>query len=123
MHKVLPWLNQTNVKWNHVVSICKEDGTRTQFQQEGAAEFAIYYEKLLGSQVIYEPFEQQVVTSGPKIIGEQAKLLAKPFTKGIKLALFNIDDDKSLGLNGFTSYFFKQAWELVGLHFTDAVMV
>lgn len=38
------------------------------------------------------------------------------------MALFGIGDDKSPGPDGFSSYFFKKAWPIVGDLFSEAVM-
>lgn len=39
----------------------------------------------------------------------------------IKDALFDVGDDKSLGLDGYTSHFFKKSWETVGNDFMGAI--
>ncbi|XP_031267086.1 uncharacterized protein LOC116125518 [Pistacia vera] len=39
----------------------------------------------------------------------------------IRIALFSILDDKAPGLDGFTSLFFKRAWNIIGIDFRDAV--
>lgn len=39
----------------------------------------------------------------------------RPYTgKDVKIALFQIDSNKSPGLDGFSSGFFKSAWSIVG---------
>lgn len=40
----------------------------------------------------------------------------------IKEALFDIGDDKSPRPDGYTSKFFKQAWNIVGGSFCEAVL-
>jgi len=37
-----------------------------------------------------------------------------PSDQEIKLALFDIREDKAHGPDGFSSYFFKKAWSIVG---------
>ncbi|GJU52485.1 hypothetical protein Tco_1226199 [Tanacetum coccineum] len=38
----------------------------------------------------------------------------------IKVAMFNIGEDKSLGPDGFTSAFFKKGWDIIGKEVCDA---
>ncbi|XP_031255913.1 uncharacterized protein LOC116113894 [Pistacia vera] len=48
--------------------------------------------------------------------------LTAPITDDeIRIALFSIPDDKSPGPDGFTSLFFKRAWDIIGTDFRDAV--
>ncbi|XP_057969514.1 uncharacterized protein LOC131158661 [Malania oleifera] len=39
----------------------------------------------------------------------------------VKLALFSIGEEKSLGLDGYTYCFFKKAWGTIGVKFTIAI--
>ena len=41
--------------------------------------------------------------------------------KEIKKAMFSISKDKSPGLDGFSSCFFKKAWPILGEQFVEAV--
>ncbi|GJZ99568.1 hypothetical protein Tco_0672119 [Tanacetum coccineum] len=57
-----------------------------------------------------------------KVDAEKALHMVKEVSnEEIKIALFDIDDDKALGLNGFTSKFFKSLWETVGKDLCAAV--
>ncbi|XP_031260175.1 uncharacterized protein LOC116118324 [Pistacia vera] len=48
--------------------------------------------------------------------------LTAPITDDeIRIALFSILDDKALGLDGFTSLFFKWAWDIIGIDFKEVV--
>ncbi|XP_031287107.1 uncharacterized protein LOC116145808 [Pistacia vera] len=48
--------------------------------------------------------------------------LTAPITDDeIRIALFSIPDDKASGPDGFTSLFFKRAWDIIGTDFRDAV--
>ncbi|XP_031260174.1 uncharacterized protein LOC116118323 [Pistacia vera] len=48
--------------------------------------------------------------------------LTAPITNDeVRIALFSIPDDKALGPDGFTSLFFKWAWDIIGTDFRDAV--
>jgi hypothetical protein len=48
-------------------------------------------------------------------------ILALVSADHIKQVLFSIDDDKAPGLDGYTSTFFKKAWNIVGDEFCSAV--
>ena len=39
----------------------------------------------------------------------------------IKNALFSIPDDKSPGIDGYSSYFFKKSWNILGMDLIDAI--
>ena len=58
----------------------------------------------------------------PCISEDQNHQLTMPVTEEeIKEALFSIGDDKALGLDGYSSFFFKRAWNVVGADFCDVV--
>uniref|UniRef100_A0A803N4X5 RNA-directed DNA polymerase, eukaryota, reverse transcriptase zinc-binding domain protein n=1 Tax=Chenopodium quinoa TaxID=63459 RepID=A0A803N4X5_CHEQI len=49
--------------------------------------------------------------------------LCRPFTsRDVKEALWNIDDDKAPGPDGFSSKFFKASWAIVGEDITKGVL-
>ena len=53
----------------------------------------------------------------PKVITtDDNKSLNKLFTlQEIKMNLFNINPNKSLGPNGFQAFFFQKCWEIIGV--------
>ncbi|XP_074262977.1 uncharacterized protein LOC141585829 [Silene latifolia] len=69
--------------------------------------FVEYYTGLLGGEVQVKPLSDIVLSDGPK--GE------------IKKALFSISSNKSPGQDGFSSGFFKGAWDIVGDAFCLAI--
>ncbi|GFS31042.1 hypothetical protein Acr_00g0015330 [Actinidia rufa] len=63
------------------------------------------------------------VSGGRKLDPGQAKSLTQQVTEeDIKLAFFTIGEDKTPGLDGYTSCFFKKTWDIVGPYFIAAVM-
>jgi hypothetical protein len=63
-----------------------------------------------------------VVQSGACInVDSHAYLLAPVSADDIKQVLFSMDDNKAPGPDGYTSAFFKKAWNIVGADFCSAV--
>lgn len=59
---------------------------------------------------------------GPTLPEEHATSLIRDISRQeIKNALLSIGDDKSSGLDGHTSYFFKESWNIVGDEFMEAI--
>ncbi|KAK4384262.1 hypothetical protein Sango_3078500 [Sesamum angolense] len=57
------------------------------------------------------------------ITEEEANSLSRPITSDdIKNAIFDIEEDRAPGPDGFSSGFFKAAWPVVGAEVTAAVM-
>ncbi|KAK4383974.1 Transposon TX1 uncharacterized protein [Sesamum angolense] len=80
-------------------------------------EFVAYYQKLLGGDRTdramdlryLRPWARHIVTD------EEASLLTLPITKDdVKTAVFDIEEDRAPGPDGYTSGFCKVAWPVVG---------
>lgn len=90
--------------------------------EEINGELLTLYVKLLGSHHEVHGFDVMVLEVGPKVSPTQPSILVTRFTREeIKAALLDIDNDKSPRPDGYTSYFFKKAWNLVGDEFCAAV--
>lgn len=58
---------------------------------------------------------QTIINECDKVTPMQQVQLYEPFNgEDVKRALFDIDDDKAPRPDGFTSYFFKKSWQLIG---------
>lgn len=54
------------------------------------------------------------VLDGPRVLDDQWDGLQSEFSKEeVRVALFDIDDDKSPGPDGYGSFFFKSAWPVI----------
>ncbi|KAK4381010.1 Retrovirus-related Pol polyprotein from type-2 retrotransposable element R2DM [Sesamum angolense] len=63
------------------------------------------------------PWARNIITD------EEASLLIRPITKDdVKIAVFDIEEDRAPGPDGYSSGFFKAAWSVVGEEITAAVM-
>jgi hypothetical protein len=84
--------------------------------------FVSYYQQLLGSSRATLPLDETVVCCGPRLDAtSQASLLAVVLNEDIKKALFSIGDHKSPGPDGYSSFFFKNSWDVVGQDLCAAV--
>lgn len=59
----------------------------------------------------------------PPVTDEHKAIFYAPYTKEeIKKALFSISGNKSLGTDGFGTYFYIDAWIIVGNEVIEAVL-
>ena len=115
-------LVKRNTRRNHIAAICKTDGMFTLSQEQVADEFVKYYEQLLGNPQACEPLIRDILGTGPLVSPDQIDALTKDISvQEIRKALFDIGDDKSPGPDGYTSCFFKKAWQIVGDDFCGAI--
>ncbi|KAK6146980.1 hypothetical protein DH2020_017892 [Rehmannia glutinosa] len=77
--------------------------------------FVNYFKNLFGTRLQTSPVDLQTLQTGPCIDEDDFNLLPSPVTpQAIKMALFDIEDDRSPGPDGFSSGFFKKSWDVVG---------
>lgn len=75
-------------------------------------EFVGHYKELLGTSVDRISLNLEVVLDGPRIVEDQWSSL--DFSKDeVGVALFNIDNEKSPGSDGYCLFFFKSAWPII----------
>ncbi|XP_074297519.1 uncharacterized protein LOC141628254 [Silene latifolia] len=78
--------------------------------------------KLLGTSQATSKVHKRIIDQGPKCTDEMAGSLLVPVTaKEIRDAMFSIPDIKSPGPDGYTSRFFKDAWNEIGGEVVTAV--
>nr|GEY46185.1 RNA-directed DNA polymerase, eukaryota, reverse transcriptase zinc-binding domain protein [Tanacetum cinerariifolium] len=79
-----------------------------------------HFEDFLGTTKPVIPMKSKIFTNTLSM--EEAKNMAKEVSEDeIKDVVFEIDGDKALGLDGFSSGFFKKAWDVIGKDFCSAV--
>ncbi|XP_074277269.1 uncharacterized protein LOC141600910 [Silene latifolia] len=84
--------------------------------------FLDYYQNLLGSHTDTVAVEHYVVTRGPCCTAAHWNILDTPITvEEVKKSIFSIPKDKSPGPDGYTSQFYRDAWDIVGDEVCDAV--
>lgn len=78
--------------------------------------FIKYYENLLDITKEHRtPVSQRIINEEPSLNVDQQKELCASFTsKDVKSALFDIDENKALGLDGYPSGFYRRAWPYIG---------
>ncbi|KAI5665828.1 hypothetical protein M9H77_15681 [Catharanthus roseus] len=80
------------------------------------------YVAMLGTFEASDPLEEDVLGEGPQINPQLREELRGSYTREeIKEALFDIGNEKSPGPDGYTSYFFKRAWNVIGEDFCQAI--
>ncbi|KAL0439849.1 UNVERIFIED_CONTAM: LINE-1 retrotransposable element O protein [Sesamum latifolium] len=87
--------------------------------------FVGFYQRLLGGSHSRRVLDLAFLRSWARhvITGEEALELTCPFTKeDVKQALFDIEEDKALGPDGYSSGFFKAAWPIIGEEVSRAVL-
>jgi len=63
-----------------------------------------------------------VLCLGPLVSQQHAdRMISGPLNQKIQMTLFDIGEDKALRLDGYSSYFFKKAWNIVGHQICQAV--
>lgn len=121
--KLFHSLIKRNAKKNFIAGVTRADGTHTLSRQEVHREFLKFYEDLLGTHEDTAPLQDLVMEDGPLISDQQAEELTCAFSReDIRNALFDIGNDKSPGPDGYTSYFFKKSWNIVGDDLCRAVL-
>lgn len=77
-------------------------------------EFIGFYKNLLGSCVDRTPLNLEVILDGPTAREDQWDGLLSSFSKeDVRVALFDIDNEKSPGPDGYGSFFIKFAWPII----------
>jgi hypothetical protein len=109
-------------KKNFIPVIHRSDGSLTTSMTKMGDVFVSFYQQLLGTSRATLSLDESVVSRGPRLdASSHVSLLATVSNKDIKTALPSIGDDKSPGADGFSSFFFKKSWDVVGQDLCAAV--
>ncbi|KAJ9535399.1 hypothetical protein OSB04_un001489 [Centaurea solstitialis] len=85
-------------------------------------QFVKHFERMLGSEEGVEPIIEPDDLFVNKISSQHAEFMIRPVEDTeIRDAIFDIDELKAPGPDGFSSRFFKKAWPIVGKEVCDAV--
>ncbi|KAL0385948.1 UNVERIFIED_CONTAM: hypothetical protein Sradi_2989100 [Sesamum radiatum] len=108
-----------------VFQIMDEEGRTHTSKEDVVNEFVSFYRRLLGGERRREfidlrylrPWVRHVITQ------EEASALIQPTSREeIKLAFFDIEEDKAPGPDGYSSGFYKAAWPIIGEEITNAIL-
>ncbi|KAL2240746.1 UNVERIFIED_CONTAM: hypothetical protein Sindi_0715800 [Sesamum indicum] len=98
--------------------------THTQ-QNEVIHEFVSYYQSLLGGERRQQVLDLRFIRTWARHILTEDEMmqLVAPFTANdVKIAVFDIAEDKAPGPDGYSSGFYKAAWPVVGNEVMKAVL-
>ncbi|GFS44393.1 hypothetical protein Acr_00g0090060 [Actinidia rufa] len=77
--------------------------------------FVRYYMNLLGTRKDCQSLESEFLMEGSWVSDTQGMDLIRPVAdEEIKAALYGIGDDKAPGPDGYSAYFFKKSWSIIG---------
>ncbi|KAL2239614.1 UNVERIFIED_CONTAM: hypothetical protein Sindi_0602600 [Sesamum indicum] len=108
-----------------ILQINDEHGVTHSAQEAITNEFVSFYHNLLGGERrrsfidirFLRPWARHLLTE------DEITAIIRPFTPlEVKQAVFDIDEDKAPGPDGYSSGFFKAAWPIVGGEVTRAVL-
>ncbi|KAJ9561158.1 hypothetical protein OSB04_006318 [Centaurea solstitialis] len=84
--------------------------------------FVEHFKKILGSSEVVDGISDPFSFFVKKLSLQQAEFMIRPFSDDeIKAAIFDTDDIKSPGPDGFSSKFYKKSWPIIGFEICLAV--
>ncbi|GJW02174.1 RNA-directed DNA polymerase, eukaryota, reverse transcriptase zinc-binding domain protein [Tanacetum coccineum] len=97
-----------------IMTIMNDEGIR--FENEDVAKQIVsHFEKFLGETRKVQSLHVRSSIFTNKLNTEEASMMVRQVSNAeIKNAMFEIDDSKAPGLDGYTARFYKSAWSIVG---------
>ncbi|KAK4382073.1 hypothetical protein Sango_2907500 [Sesamum angolense] len=112
-----------NAARNFILAITKANGSIITSTPDIVREFVDFYTSLLGTEDQTLPINDGVFHWGSSLHSELASNLCRAVTPAeVKTTVFQISDNKAPNPDGYTSCFFKKAWNIVGDLVCRAVM-
>lgn len=111
-------------KRRKILSIKAADGSVLSDLNQIQNEFVQFYVTLFGSmEEQITPLDEEVVRRGRILTDEESISMCRSFTEAdVKEVVFQIPNDKTLGPDDFSSYFYKAAWGIIGDDLTKEVL-
>ncbi|GJS50114.1 RNA-directed DNA polymerase, eukaryota, reverse transcriptase zinc-binding domain protein [Tanacetum coccineum] len=105
-----------------LMSICNEQGEN--FENDRVAEqFVKHFQAFLGRTDEVDDFARCNINFPKQVSHEEANRMIRGISNvEIKNAMFEIEDSKALGPNGFTARFYKSAWSIIGSDVCKAIL-
>lgn len=119
------WKTRTRKSINTIDRLQRRDGTWIEEEEQLIEEIVGFYTELYGTlsgetlSLEDDQLRELVARKVPE--NRRVELTRIPTDEEIKKAVWSIPDDKSPGPDGFSSFFFQNSWELVGVEVCEAV--
>ncbi|GKA28012.1 hypothetical protein Tco_0714180, partial [Tanacetum coccineum] len=98
-----------------IIEVVKDDDGNTFYREDIALQFVDHFKNFLGAGEDVFPIEDCNRLFVKKLDSIIATFMIRPILdEEIRDAMFGIKDVKAVGLDGFTSKFFKKAWSIIG---------
>ncbi|GKD24610.1 RNA-directed DNA polymerase, eukaryota, reverse transcriptase zinc-binding domain protein [Tanacetum coccineum] len=96
-----------------IMSVCNEKGDR--FENEKVAEhFVLHFKEFLGKKYKVTDFPTNTIVFPNMLSREEASRMCRDVSEvEVKNAMFDIDDSKAPGPDGYTARFYKSAWSII----------
>ncbi|GKB69998.1 RNA-directed DNA polymerase, eukaryota, reverse transcriptase zinc-binding domain protein, partial [Tanacetum coccineum] len=106
---------------NRINAIHDEDGRRYEGDKV-AEQFVKHFQNFLGNSIPVEKIVGMEDLFKNKLETEEAEYMVRDVSnEEIKHAIFQIEDNKALGPDGYSSHFYKKSWDIIGEDICSAV--